>query len=55
MHIAEDAVGIDRLNADMVGARLHMCIDPLPQGINITPSEGLVNKSVAEVIDVVLG
>ena len=55
MHVTEDAVGIDRLNADMIRARLHMCIDSLPQGIDVTPSEGFVNKSVAEVIDVVLG
>ena len=55
MHVTEDAVGIDRLNADMIRTRLHMCIDSLPQSIDVTPSEGFVNKSVAEIIDVVLG
>ena len=55
MNIAENAVGIDRLNADMIRARLHMCTDPLSNGIDVSPSEGFVNKSVAEVIDVILG
>jgi hypothetical protein len=55
MYIAEYAIGVDRLYADMICPSFHVLVDAFTQGIHITPSEGFVNKAVAEIIDIVFG